>query len=73
MQGEHWIIIANSYREIFQGCEKYNLFQQNQKQIMPQQFQSIFSNCGFYAINAVFLLFQLRQQMTRIHDVLNFF
>ena len=55
MQGEHWIMVANSREETFfadsLGREKRNIFlKQHYKQIMPEPLQSHPSVCSFYPI-----------------------
>ena len=73
MQGEHWIIIANSRQLLFfaefLGRKKYSFFKHCYEQIMPEQLQSHASVCGFYTIYAAFHLFKFRQEITRVHDV----
>ena len=54
MQGEHWIMIANS-REILYfadslGRKRYSFLKQQYQQIMPEPLQSHPSVCGFYTI-----------------------
>ena len=74
MQGEHWIIIANSCQILYfagsLGRKKYSFFKQQYEQIMPEPLQSYPSVCGFYTIYAVFHLFKFRQEkITGTHDV----
>ena len=74
MQGEHWIMIANS-RQILHfadplGRKKYNFLKQHYEQMMPELLQSHPSVCGFYTIYAAFHLFNFRQEeFTGVHDV----
>ena len=74
MQGEHWIMIANTrqilYFADFLGRKKYSFLKQHYEQIMPEPLQSHSSVCGFYAIYAAFYPFKFRQEETsRVHDV----
>ena len=74
MQGEHWIMIANSRHEFYfadsLGREKYSFLKQHYKQMMPAPLQSHPSVCGFYTIYAAFHLFKFRQEeITGVHDV----
>ena len=75
MQGEHWIMIANSRHEVFfadsHGRKGYSfLNNQHYKQMMPTPLQSHPSVCGFYTIYAAFHLFKFRQEeITGVHDV----
>ena len=74
MQGEHWIMIANSRQKLFfadsLGCKKYSFLKQHYEQMMPEPLQSHPSVCGFYTIYAAFHLFKFRQeQITGVHDV----
>ena len=66
MQGEHWIMIANScqkmYFEDFLGRKKYSFLKQHYEQMMPEPLQSHPSVCGFYTIYAAFHLFKFRQE-----------
>ena len=74
MQGEHWIMIANS-RQIFYfadplGRKKYGFRKQQYEKMMPEPLQSHPSVCAFYTINAAFHLFKFRQEEnTGVHDV----
>ena len=74
MQGEHWIMIANSCQKLyfadFLGRKKYSYFKQHYEQMMPEPLQSHPSVCGFYTIYAAFHLFKFRQEeITGVHDV----
>ena len=74
MQGEHWIMIANS-RQKFNfadslGRKKYSFLKQQYEQMMPEPIQSHPSVCGFYTIYAAFHLFKFRQEeITGVHDI----
>ena len=74
MQGEHWIMIANSCQTLYfgdsLGRKKYNFLKQHYEQMMPEPLQSHPSVCGFYTIYAAFHLFKFRQEeVTGVHDV----
>ena len=74
MQGEHWIMIANFWHELYfedsLSCKKYSFLKQHYKQMMPAPLQSHPSVCGFYTIYAAFHLFKIQQkQITGVHDV----
>ena len=74
MQGEHWIMIANSRQKLYfadsLGRKKYSFFKQQFEQMMPEPLQSHPSVCGFYTIYAAFHLFKFRQEeITGVHDV----
>ena len=73
MQGEHWIMIANSRQLLYfadsLGRKKYSLLKQKYQQMMPEPLQSHPSVCGFYTIIALFHLCKFRQELTGIHDV----
>ena len=75
MQGEHWIMIANSQHELYFADSlvrrRYScLSNQHYKQMMPAPLQSHPSVCGFYRIYAAFHLFKFRQEkFTAVHDV----
>ena len=74
MQGEHWIMIANS-RQILSfadshGRTKYSFLKQPYEQVIPEPLQSHPSVCGFYTIFAAFHLFKFRQEeFTGVHFV----
>ena len=74
MQGEHWMITANS-RQKFHfpdslGRKKYSFLKQQYEEMMPEPLQSHPSVCGFYTIYAAFHLFKFRQEeITGVHDV----
>ena len=74
MQGEHWIMIANSCQFLFfadcRGRKKYSFFKQRYDQMMPEPLQSHPSVCGFYTIYTAFHLFKFRQEeITGVHHV----
>ena len=74
MQGEHWIMIANSRPKLrfadSLGRKKYSFFKQHYEQMMPEPLQSHRGVCGFYTIYAAFHLFRFRQEeITGVHDV----
>ena len=74
MQGEPWIIIANSRQKLYFAdsldCKKYSFLKQQYEHIMPEPLQSHLSVCAFYTVYARFQLFKLRQEkITRVHDV----
>ena len=74
MQGEHWIMIANSRQKLFfadsLGRKKDSFLNQQYEQMMPEPLQSHPSVCGFYTIYAAFHLFKFRQEETTgVHDV----
>ena len=66
MQGDHWIVIANSCQKMyfadFLGRKTYSLVNQQNEQKMPEPLQSHPSVCRFYTIYAAFHLFQIRQE-----------
>ena len=74
MQGEHWIMIANS-RQILYFADSldrkmYSFLKQHYEQMMPEPLQSHPSVCGLYTIYAAFHLFKFRQEETTgVHDV----
>ena len=77
MQGEHWIMIANSRQKLyfadFRGRKKYRFLKQQYEQMMPEPLQSHPSVCGFYTIYAAFQLIKFRQEeFTGVHDVNEF-
>ena len=74
MQGEHWIMIANSRQKLYfadsLGRKKYSFLKQKFEQMMPEPLQSHPSVCGFYTIYAAFHLFKFRQaELTGVHGV----
>ena len=74
MQGEHWILIANSRQKLYfadsLGRKMYSFLKQQNEQMMQEPLQSDPSVCGFYTIYAAFHLFKFRQEeITRVHDV----
>ena len=54
MQGEHWIMIANSHQKLYfadsLGRKTYSFLKQQYDQMMPEPLQSQPSVCGFYTI-----------------------
>ena len=66
MQGEHWIMTANSCQKLYfadsLGRKKYSSLKQQNEQMMPEPLQSHPSVCGFYTIYAAFHLFRGRQE-----------
>ena len=73
MQGEHWIMIANSRQKLYfadsLGRKKYSFLKQQCERMMPDPLQSHPSVCGFYTIYAAFHLFKFRQEeITGVHD-----
>ena len=75
MQGELWVMIANSRQKLcFEaslGRKKYSFLEQQYEQMMPEPLQSHPSVCGFYTINATFHLFELRQEKITVHHDVN--
>ena len=74
MQGEHWIMIANSRQILYfadsLGRKKYSFFKQQYEQMMPEPLQSHPRDCGFYTVYAAFHLLKFRQEeITGFHDV----
>ena len=74
MQGEHWIMIANSRQILYfadsPGRKKYSFLKQHFEEMMPEPLQSHPSVCGFCTIYAAFHLFKFRQEeITGVHDV----
>ena len=74
MQGEHWIMVANSRQKLYfadsLGRKKYSFLKQQYEQMMPELLQSHPSVCGFYTMYAAFHLFKFRQEeITEVHDV----
>ena len=74
MQGEHWIMIANSRQKLYfadtLGRKKYSFLKQHYEQMMPDPLQSHPSVCGFYTIYAALRLFKFQQEeIAGIHDV----
>ena len=74
MQGEYWIMIANSCQKLYfadsLGRKKYSFLKQQFEQMMPEPLQSHPSVCGFYKIYAAFHLFKFRQEkIAGVHDV----
>ena len=74
MQGEHWIMIANSCQILYfadsRGRKIYSFLKQQYEQLMPERLQSHPSVSGFYTIYAAFYLFKFRrEEITGVHDV----
>ena len=74
MQGEYWILSANSRQKMYfadsLGRKKHSFFKQQNEQMMPESLHSHPSVCGFYTINAAFHLFKFQQEeITGVHDV----
>ena len=74
MQGEQWMITANSrqilYFAVSLGRKKYSFLKQQYEHMMPEPLQSHPRVCGFYTIYAPFHLFRFRQEeITGVHDV----
>ena len=74
MQGEHWIMIANSCQILYfadsLGRKKYSFLKEQYEQMMPEPLQSHSSVCVFYTIYAAFHVFKFRQEeITGVHDV----
>ena len=74
MQGEHWIMIANSRQKLYfadsLGRKKYSFLKHQYEQRMPDPLQSHPSVCGFYTIYAAFHLFKFRlEEIKGVHDV----
>ena len=65
LQGEHWIMIANSGQKLYfadsLGRKKYSFLKQQYEQMMPEPLQSHPSVCRFYTIYAAFRLFIFRR------------
>ena len=73
MQGEHWIMIANSCQILYfadsLGRKKYSYLKQQYEQMMPEPLKSHPSVSGFNTIYAAFHLFKFRQEKnTGVHD-----
>ena len=56
MQGDHWILTANSHQTLYfadsLGRKKYSFLKQQYEQMMPEPLQSQPSVCGFYTTYA---------------------
>ena len=63
MQGEHWIMIANTRQKLYfadyHGRKKYSFLKQQHEQMMPEPLQSHPSVNRFYTIYAAFHLFKI--------------
>ena len=74
MQGERWIMIANSRQILYfadsLGRRKYSFLKQQYEQMMTETLQYHPSVCGFYSIYAAFHILKFRQEEnTGAHDV----
>ena len=74
MQGEHWIMIANSRQKLYfadsLGRKKYSFLKQHYEQMIPQPLKSHPSVCRFCTIYEAFHQFKFRQEeITGVHDV----
>ena len=75
MQGEHWIMIANSRQKLYfadsLGRKKYSFLKQQYEQMMPEPLQSHPSVCGFYTIYAAFHILKFKQEeITGVREVI---
>ena len=66
MQGEHWIMVANSRQKLYfkdsLGRKNYSFLKQHYEQMIPEPLQSHPSVCSFYMIYAAFHLVKFRQE-----------
>ena len=74
MQGEHWIMIANSRQILYiadsLGRKEYIFLRNQYEQMMPEPLQCHPSICDFYTIYAALHFFKIRQEeITGVHDV----
>ena len=74
MQGEYWLMIANSQQILFfadfLGREKYSFHKQHYEQMMPEVLRSHPCVGGFFTINpAVHLLKVRHEEITGANDV----
>ena len=73
MQGDHWVMIANSRQKLYfadsLGRKEYSFLKQHYEPMIPEPLQSHPSVCGFYTIYAAFHLFKFRQEENTVHDV----
>ena len=72
MQGEHWIMIANSRHNLYfaDSLSHRKHIRQQCRQMMPEPVQSHPSVCKFYTIYAAFHLFKFRRKkFTGVRDV----
>ena len=72
MQGEHWMMIANSCHKLYfaDSFGRPSFLKQQFEQMMPEQLQSHPSVCAFYAKYAFLHLFKFPQEeITGVHDV----
>ena len=74
MQGDHWILTANSHQTLYfadsLGRKKYSFLKQQYEQMMPEPLQSQPSVCSSCTIYAAFHIFKFRQEgITGVHDV----
>ena len=73
MQGEHWIMAANSRQILYfadcLGRKKYSFLKQHYEQMMPEPLQSLPRFCSFYTIDAALHVFKFRrEEITGVHD-----
>ena len=74
MQGEHWIMIANTRQIMYfadsLGRKMYSFLKQQYEQMMQKPLKSHPSLCGFYTMYAAFHLSKFRQEeITGVHNV----
>ena len=74
MQGEHWIMIANSCQILCFADplvrKTYSFLKQQYEQMMPETLQTHSSVCFFHTIYAAFHLFNFQQEeITGVNDV----
>ena len=72
LQGEHWIIIANSRHKLYfaESLGQLSFLKQQYEQKMPEALQCHPSVRSFYAIYAAFRLFKFQQEgIFGVHDV----
>ena len=74
MQGEHWIMIADSRQILFfadsLNRKKHTLLKQRYEQRLPEPLQSHPSVWAFFTIYTACHLFKFRQEEIRgVHDV----
>ena len=77
IQGELWIMIANSCQTLYfadsLGRKKYTFLKQQYEQMMPEPLQSHPSVCSFYTIYAVFHLWIFRREELQQFTMLMYF
>ena len=74
MQGEHWIMIANSRQKMYfadsLGRKNYSFLKQQNERMMPKLLQSHPNVCGVYTIYVAFHHCKFRQEeITGVHNV----